>query len=552
MRFAMVLVCLGLISPAFSAEPDAATVDQIFSAYDKSGSPGCSLGVIHDGSFVYRHGYGQGSLELAVPLTSESVFYMGSVSKQFTAASILIAAHRGLLSLDDDVHKYIPELPDYGHPITLRRMLHHTSGFRDVLELLELSGRNAADIHPFPELLDLVTRQKGLNFTPGDYFLYSNTNYFLLAEVVHRASKEPISQFAQENIFEPLHMTHTRFYDDRTAVVPGRVAAYAPSPKGGFLVGWSTNFDKVGDGGLMSSVDDLLHWDQNFYDDKLAEGSVVKELQVRGRLNSGREIDYALGLQIGDYRGLPTVEHGGALFGYRTELLRFPQQRFTVICLCNLAAVNPMLLAHKVADVYLEGEFPKPAPSTKGRDTTPHDKSHSRKQASDPTQFAGTYENDVHNVIKFTTSDGQLAFPGPKPLILDSTSPSHFAIGENLIEFDTNKSKGVTSVKISRGANVDFTGVRVEVAHPDDAQLSSYAGSYHSEELDTDLTLLVENGALLMRQKWDDPLTLQALAKDEFQAAGPVIVFRRDSSNKVTGFVMFGGRARGMQFERSQ
>jgi CubicO group peptidase (beta-lactamase class C family) len=550
-RFAMVLVCLGLISPTFSAEPDAAAVDQIFSVYG-SGSPGCSLGVIRDGSFVYRHGYGLGSLELAVPLTSESVFYMGSVSKQFTATSILIAARRGLLSLDDDVRKYIPELPDYGHPITLRQMLHHTSGFRDVLELLALSGRNAVDIHSFPELLELVTRQKGLNFTPGDHFLYSNTNYFLLAEVVHRVSKEPLSQFAQENIFGPLRMTHTRFYDDRTAVMPGRVAAYALSSKGGFLVDWSTNFEKVGDGGLMSSVDDLLHWDQNFYDDKLADGSVVKELQVRGRLNSGKEIDYALGLQMSDYRGLPTVEHGGSLFGYTADLLRFPQQRFTVICLCNLETANAVLLARKVADIYLEGEFRKPAPSNEARDTTARDKLRSRKQASDPAQFAGTYESDVHNVVMFTTSDGQLALPGPTPRILESTSSFHFTMGDALIEFDANKSKGVTSVKISRGGDVEFTGVRVELAHPDDAQLSAYAGYYHSEELDTGLTLSIENGRLLMRQKWNAPLPLKALAKDEFQVAGPVMVFRRDSSNKITGFVMFGDRARGMQFERSQ
>ena len=542
MRIAVVLVCLGLISPTFSAEPDAAAVDQIFSAYHESGSPGCSLGVIRNGTFIYRHGYGQGSLELAVPLTSESVFYMGSVAKQFTATSILIAARRGLLSLDDDVHKYIPELPDYGHPITLRQMLHHTSGFRDVLELLELSGRNAVDVHSFPELLDLVTRQKGLNFTPGDHYLYSNTNYFLLAEVVHRASKEPMAKFAQENIFQPLHMAHTRFYDDSTVVVPGRVAAYAPSPRGDFLVDWSTNYDQIGGGGLMSSVDDLLHWDQNFYDDKLAEGSVVKELQARGHLNSGQEIDYALGLQISDYRGLPTVEHSGSLFGYSADLLRFPQQRFTVICLCNLETAKPVLLARKVADLYLAGEFRKPAPTNK----------HSWKQLSDPAKFAGTYENDVHNVVTFTTSGGKLALDGPTPRILESTSPFHFTIGETLIEFDTKSSKGVTSVKIYRGADVELTGVRVELAHPDDAQLSAYSGSYHSEELDTDLTLSVDNGRLLLRQKWHDPLTLKALAKDEFQVEGPVMVFRRDSSNKVTGFVIFGDRARGMQFERSQ
>ena len=146
MRSAMFLLCIAVISPAFPATPDDSAVDKIFPAYDKPASPGCSLGVIRDGSFVYRRGYGEGSLELAVPLTSESVFYMGSVSKQFTAASIVILEHRGLLSLDDDVHKYIPELPDYGHPITLREMLHHTSGFRDYLGLLTLSGRDVADV----------------------------------------------------------------------------------------------------------------------------------------------------------------------------------------------------------------------------------------------------------------------------------------------------------------------------------------------------------------------------------------------------------------------
>jgi CubicO group peptidase (beta-lactamase class C family) len=546
----LLLLCLAAASPAFPSEPDAAAIDRIFAAYDKPTSPGCSLGVIRDGAFVYRHGYGQGSLELAVPLNSESVFYMGSVSKQFTAASILIAAHRGLLSLDDDVHRYIPELPDYGHPITLRQMLHHTSGFRDVLELLALSDRNAADIHSLPELLDLVTRQKGLNFTPGDQFLYSNTNYFLLAEVVRRASKEPLSKFAQENIFQPLHMTHTRFHDDRTAIVPGRVAAYTSGPRGDFLVDWSTNFDKVGDGGLMSSVEDLLRWDQNFYHDMLADGSVVKELQVRGRLNSGKEIGYALGLEMGDYRGLPTVEHGGALFGYRTDILRFPEQHFTVICLCNLGTANPALLSHKVADLYLEPAFPKRA-TTREPAKSAHDVSHPQKSAADPTEFAGTYENDVHNAVMFTTADGQLALPGPRPQILGSTRPGHYTFGELTIDFDVSKSKDVTSVKVSRGADIQFTGSRIELAHPDDAQLSAYAGNYHSDELDRDVTLVAERGRLLARQKWGDSVPLEPLAKDEFRAGGVVAVFRRDAAGKVTGYVMFGARARGMQFERS-
>jgi CubicO group peptidase (beta-lactamase class C family) len=243
---------------AFAAETDQEKVDRIFAAYDRADSPGCALGVIKDGEFIYRRGYGTASLELGVPLLSQSVFYMGSLSKQFTAASVVLAAEQGYLSLDDNIRKYIPELPDYGKPITVRQMLHHTSGFRDILDLLELSGRNAMDVHHTAELIDLVARQKALNFSPGSEFRYSNTNYFLLAEVIKRATKQPLSVFAAENIFRPLGMTHTRFYDDHTSVVPGRIPAYAPGEKGSFLVDWSTNFDKVGDGGLMSSVDDLL------------------------------------------------------------------------------------------------------------------------------------------------------------------------------------------------------------------------------------------------------------------------------------------------------
>jgi len=329
-------------------------VDQVFAAYDKPDTPGCALGVIRNGAFVYNRGYGTGSLELGVPLTPQSVFYMGSVSKQFTAASVVLAAEQGYLSLDDDVRKNIPELPSYERPITLRQMLHHTSGLRDILTLLSLSGRNFEDIHPTAELLDILVRQKALNYKPGDEYLYSNTNYFLLAEVVHRATGKPFSRFAEENIFKPLGMIHTRFYDDHSVVVSGRVPAYEPRVGGGFRVDWSTNFDKVGDGGLMSSVEDLLLWDRNFYANKLGKGTLLREMQTRGVLNDGKQIGYALGLSIRSYRGLPIVEHGGALFGYRTALLRFPEQQFSVICLCNLGSSGPGRLAYQVADIYLD------------------------------------------------------------------------------------------------------------------------------------------------------------------------------------------------------
>ena len=368
MRVAVVTLALEILVQFFAVAADISprAVDQIFSVYDKAGSPGCSLGVIREGDFIYRKAYGSANLELGVPLSPQSVFYMGSVSKQFTAAAVVLAAEQGFLSLDDDVRKYVPELPDYGHVITLRQMLHHTSGFRDFLGLIYLSGRDVSDLDSQDEILKIVARQRGLNNIPGDEWVYSNTNYFLLGVVVRRATKKSLAEFANQNIFQPLGMSHTRFYDDHTVVVPGRVAAYDSVAQGGFLVDWSTTYDIVGGGGLMSTVDDLLLWDRNFYANRLGKGTLTKELQTPGFLNNGNRISYAMGLDLGNYRGLPIVEHDGALFGYRTALLRFPQQQFSVICLCNVASAVPEILhARLPTSIWRTSCRPERAPSTR-------------------------------------------------------------------------------------------------------------------------------------------------------------------------------------------
>src|SRR5215469_12510599 len=376
---AILFLSITTTTSALRADEVAEKVNQLFAPFDKAGSPGCTVGVIHDGSFIYVNSYGYASLELGVPLTTGSVFYMGSVSKQFTAASVVLAAEQGYLSLDDDIHKYLPELPDYGHPVTLRQMLHQTSGFRDLFDLISLSGLDPKEIES-ADILKLIARQKALNNVPGAEWIYSNSNYFLLAEVIQRATKKSLAQFAAENIFQPLGMAHTLFYDDNTFVVPNRVAGYDPGKNGNFLVDWSTTYHLVGGGGLMSNLDDLLLWDRNFEANKLGKGTLLKELQSPGVLNNGNEIKYAMGLSLGDYRGLPTVEHGGALFGYRTEFLRFPQQRFSAIVLCNLSSAAPEGLAHEIADLYLRGDF---APT--------NGESHPSRGLPDPATFAGTY-----------------------------------------------------------------------------------------------------------------------------------------------------------------
>jgi hypothetical protein len=416
-------------------------------------------------------------------------------------------------------------------------MLHHTSGFRDILGLLLLAGRNFEDIHPTSELLDLLSRQKALNYVPGDEFLYSNTNFFLMSVVIRRATGKPLSQFADENIFKPLGMTHTRFYDDHTVVVPGRVPAYEPRPAGGFRIDWSTNFDKIGDGGLMSSVDDLLQWDRNFYANKLGKGTLLEEVQRQGVLNNGKQIEYALGLFISTYRGLPIVEHGGALFGYRTELLRFPQQKFSVITLCNVGTSNPGRLSYQIADLYLRGKLAPEPPA-------------SAAPGVDPQPFVGWYRNvDSRSVLQVSASNGSLEAFGTQFKPRDAT---HFvAIPGPEITFDRQLNSGMRlTLNFKDSAPQVFE--RYEPLKASAENFAQYVGEYTSAELQATYRLAVKDGQLTLATNWQDPAVLEPIILDEFQGPfGTSMVFHRDAAGQVTGCDLFAGRVRNIAFTKS-
>ncbi len=542
MRLVNCAVVIGLVFAAgLGADEHQTKVDQIFSSYAKPSSPGCAVGVIRDGQFVYRKGYGMGSIELGVPLSAQSVFYMGSVSKQFTAASVVLAAEQGLLSLDDDVRKYIPEIPDYGHPITLRQMLHHTSGFRDFLTLFALAGRDVSEIHSEAEILDMIARQKNLNNVPGEEWIYSNTNYYLLGVVVQRATRKPLAQFAEENIFRPLGMAHTRFYDDHTLVLPGRVAAYDPGKDGKFLVDWSTGYDIVGAGGLMSTVDDLLLWDRNFYENKLGKGTLVKELQTKGVLNNGKQISYALGLEIATYGGLPTVSHNGALYGYRTAILRFPEQRFTVVCLCNVSDAATHNLTRQVADIYLEKELHAEASTPEAANGAGF---------PDPSGFAGKYlDGRKHFTYTFSVSDGHLRAWGAN---LRCIGPNQFKdLGTGTITFEG--SNGEMKATLEMDGEAFFAGNRVEAPKLSEADLASYTGRYTSSELDATYKLSLENGNLMLRNGWNPPVNLAPLTHNEFESEElGDIVFQRDATQQIIGLHLYEVSARGIGFDRAK
>jgi CubicO group peptidase (beta-lactamase class C family) len=330
-----------------------AAVDEVFADLSKPGSPGCAVAIARDGQLLYSKGYGLANVEQNVALTPESVFDIGSTSKQFSATSVLLLEKQGKLSVNDDVRKYIPELRDYGKKITILNLLNHTSGLRDYLVLFELAGVNTDSVTTDEEALALIARQKALNFDPGTEWLYSNSGFFLLSVIVKRVSGRTLREFAAENIFQPLNMSHTLYRDSHVLLVPNRALAYDPIGKGTGYTFDVSYFEQTGDGAVHTSVGDLLKWDENFYTAQVGGKPLLAELQEPAKLNNGKTLSYAKGLSIGRYRGLNTVSHGGSWGGYRAELLRFPDQHFSVVCLCNRSDISPERRAKQLADIYL-------------------------------------------------------------------------------------------------------------------------------------------------------------------------------------------------------
>lgn len=336
-------------------------VDELFKQWNKKDSPGAALGIFKDGRIIYARGYGMANLEYNIPITSQSVFRVGSVSKQFTAMCIALLAEQGKISLDDDIRKYLPEMPEFDTPVTIRHMIHHTSGVRGYLILQGLAGRSGGYFYTSQDVVDLFSRQKELNFKPGDEYSYSNSGYFLLAEIVARVSGMKTSEFAKKYVFEPLRMKSTHFHDDPKMIVKNRASGYLPLNEGGFRI-HMTQLEMIGDGGIFTTVEDFFKWDQNFYHNKLGNGTqhLMDLVLAPGKLNDGREIDYAFGLVISKYNGLRTISHGGSFVGFKSYYLQFPYQKFSVVIHANLGSFNPGRIARSIADIYLADQFTEP------------------------------------------------------------------------------------------------------------------------------------------------------------------------------------------------
>jgi CubicO group peptidase (beta-lactamase class C family) len=534
--------------------PLAERTDRLFAEWDKSDSPGCTLAVIRDGEIVHKRGYGMADLERNVPLSPRSVFDLGSTSKQFVAMCILLLAEQGKLSLDDDIRRHVPEMPEYEDTITLRHLIHHTSGIRDYLELMSLCGMRFENDYYEGEIIALLAHQKELNFRPGEEYLYSNSGYFLLGEIVKRVAGQSLDCFAHEQIFQPLGMNHTRFYDDFTMIVPDRAIGYAPRDGGGYGTELY-HFDLVGDGGLLSSVEDLFLWDQNFYENKLGGGGpeLIDRMLSRGTLNDGKELSYAFGLELGQYRGLPIVSHSGGWAGYRSDIIRFPEQRFSVICLSNLSTFNPTALAKQVADLYLEGEYGE-EPGKPGGEVP---------LALSPADLEGKTGDFINpksgTVLNLSLQDGKLTVSHPSDLIFQIVP-----IGENRFRsVDAPFDLAFAFEEPSAGEAMRLQ-VRVEDEEPvafhaierislEPHELKEYVGEYYSDELGVIYRFHLRDGALVLKLGYDpaEP-PLQPTVKDEFSVKDSSLQFARDAQGRISGFNARSGRVKNVWFGRKR
>ena len=439
----------------------------------------------------------------------------------------------------DYIHKYFPDFPDYGAPLTIRNFIHHTSGVRDYLTLMSLKNRSYLDEIQIEEVYDLIKSQKTLNFTPGDRYLYSNSCYFMLALIVEKASGKSIREFGREEIFQPLGMSQSLFYDDNTDIIKNRAFSYQKTPDG-----WNNlinRFQLVGSGGVYSTVEDLVKWDQNFYE-------IIDKMHQVGLLNDGRSSGYAFALRIGTYKGLPTVYHSGSLAGYRSVQLRFPDQQFTITILANRNDASTLTKAYKIADVYLKELMTEEALAK----TTPKAKKKVKPiklSEKKITPYAGFYWNSNIGIkAEIEVEDGKLVYSDPRNLYkLEAIDQQNFIVAD-----DPSKSAsfslredGEYNMELTTG-NIKYHLTSYQMVNYSMDDLKKFTGKWYSDELDFNYSIKLEEGNLILYMGRVKDDVLELIKKNTFRAGTLIIDFDEDQQS----FALSAGRVKNLKFVR--
>jgi CubicO group peptidase (beta-lactamase class C family) len=513
------------------------------------------MAIYLNGEIDYARGYGMANLEYDIANGPNTVFRIGSTSKQFTAMAIALLAEQGKLSLEDDIHKFFPQMPDYGAPVTVRQLVHHTSGIRDYLELAWMA--DWAELYTVEEAVSIVTSQQALNFPPNSAHLYSNAGYFLMSQIVEIITDQSLHEWAEENMFTPLGMANTHFHDDHTHIVPNRADGYADGDGEGFKISM-TQLDMVGDGGIYTTVTDMLQWDRNFYDNQLGKGgpALIELVKTPGVLDDGEVLDYAFGLSVGEFQGTPEISHGGAFVGYRAGYNFYPDHHLGVAVFCNYANTDPTGLAQQVAALYLgvgESEDEGAGPGSEKADTGEEILNVSSAELE--RMVGDFWRVESLDSRSITVDDNKLWYMrgGGNRTRLDPIGNDRFLMADVGVRVVVSFEPALESPRLMTVEVPDqepWIFQRIEKESPSTESLAGYAGAYYSTELDHTQVLTLERDALLAIRRGDDQ-ALEPLQHDTFVTEeGFVFEFNRDDNGTITGFGLNSGRVRNIGYQR--
>ena len=539
------------------AKTPEARIDQLFIPWDQDGSPGASVAVMKNGEVVLSKGYGEAQLEYGIPIESKTIFHIASVSKQFTAFCMAKLADEGLLSLDDPIQKHLPELYDFGKPITIKHLIHHTSGMRDQWNLLAMAGWRLDDVITRDQIMRLLSRQRELNFDPSAEYVYCNSGYTLMAEIVERVTGKTFADWTDENIFKPLGMTNTLFYDDHEKIVPNRAYSYGEA-SGGFEKR-VLSYANAGATSLFTTPEDLLKWADNFKRVKVGSDRLMEQMHEQGVLTSGDTISYAFGQVISSWNGLKTVSHGGADAGYRTSLLRFPDQDVNIVVFSNLGSFNPTGKAYEIAELYLkehikdqdiEGEEEEEEEEEQKVEMSP-----AEINSNGFEDYNGQYEIVPGFILTITVEDGKVfgQATGQQSLELEPKSEVEFtveSVGARLV-FERAEDNSVPHLTLYQGGQ-EMVCKRLPDFDPEAVDLGSFTGDFYSKELMTTYMLRVEGNKLVAKHQRHNDIELTPIQQDQF--SGNIwfmgqVEFVRDG-DAIAGMKVSNGRVRDLVFDK--
>lgn len=497
-------------------------IDELFRPVSRTNGPGCVVGVYREGKALYERAYGMANLEYQLPLTTTSAFQIGSATKQFTALAVLLLQRDGKLKLDDDIHSYIPELPLYGAPVTIHYMLWHTSGLRDIDDLVDL--RDLDNDSPLTQeaFLRIISRQHTLNFKPGTDFLYSNSNYLLLAIVVERVSGLKMDRFLKERVFRPLQMSNTALQEDKRQLVPNRAYSYGRNQSGEFRNRLQVD-ELIGSTGIFTTIENMAKWNSELIHGRIFSKEIIQELEHSGTLSDGRKLDYADGLVTDTLQGIRRLGHAGADLGYLSILFIYPDYDFYGGILCNTEELELWNIGDEIARLYLgdrmRAEPPQVAPSK-----------------SELASYAGTYYSDARgNTVRFEF-DGSQLLPGGMPrFALRNIRGSKFQLADIPVYFEFHEYRGQIAIDQSLFGMSPNRMFRAAVVNGP-AKIEEYVGTFSNEEIPQAFTVSEVGGKLVMSNRGGKVGVLVPTVQDAFtwDATGLMLRFHRKNGQIVS------------------